>query len=487
MKIYITTTFLLLSFAFHVNAQKTLHQLEHHDVWDSVSNTWINLNHVLYTYNNDGTIAQKLTQNNNQKNIEKTDFEYDNFGNIISETISFNDTLTNIWRPSFRRITNYHQNKFIKEERNELWNKDINQWQLSSRKINDYNINNDIILLQIEQVINGDTTITLGERTDITYNINNNKSKETFIKYNSGLKKWDTINRVSYEYNAKGLTSFQIIELYNTTSLTWDSVHKQTYTYNNLDTLKQVKTFLFDKNTGTWMNNELYDNINWIIWNRDISEQENIASYLYKRWSDLSNTYEIQKSFTKNILDAFGSNVSTVLSFQNNLFVPEQEFTNLFDSHFNKTYYHIRNGVNGAWTNFYEELYEYSYGSNDELIEKIIWVFNFNITALQKAERVRFENFITLGLQSKSNTLEASLYPNPSNNRSVNIDINLVEASLLEIEVTDLNGKIVYSESTQREKGMNTLKLDGLSKGMFVVRLRSENGTFRTKLLVTGE
>ncbi len=458
------------------SASKELPQTEFHDGWDSLSNTWINFNTILYSYNLDGSIAQKILLNKNSKEVQKEEFQYNIIGNPTISTTFIKDTIANVWNQTFRKVIIYHKDKFVKEDRNELWNKTTNQWVLSSRNIKNYNQNDDITLNQIEQIVNNTTTITFGEETFFTYTNLNKKATEMLVKYNPNNNKWDSTVKINYTYNSSGSINFRISEIFDTKQHTWFNVHRQLYTYNNLDTLIQVSTFLFDRITETWLNNEIYDTINWNIWDGDVNHQENIASYIYKQWSNGDNVFEVKKSYTNNLLDAFGSSKITILAFNNNTFEPEQEFTKIFDNHLNKTYYQIRNGLNGQWQNFYEERNDYSYNTNNTLFEQIIWIFNFNLTKLEKQERLRFENFVTVGIH-QNKPKEITAYPNPTTGL---LKLDLPENTQAKINVINNLGVLQRTYYSQH----NQIDLQDLANGIYFLKIEALDKVYTQRLII---
>ena len=107
-------------------------------------------------------------------------------------------------------------------------------------------------------------------------------------------------------------------------------------------------------------------------------------------------------------------------------------------------------------------------------------------TAYINNQKMEYSNFINVvaGVNHSSNTLEVKLYPNPSTNGNVNINLNLEKASNISISVMDINGRIVSNQEVNLGSGLNTVQLDGLTQGLYLVVISSEYGVSRTKLLV---
>ncbi|OBX19316.1 putative secreted protein (Por secretion system target) [Gelidibacter algens] len=81
-------------------------------------------------------------------------------------------------------------------------------------------------------------------------------------------------------------------------------------------------------------------------------------------------------------------------------------------------------------------------------------------------------------------------YPNPTVNSETNISFNLKEAELVRVSLYDINGRFlkemvnkVFNQGTNKMK----IKLDSLSKGIYVLELQKDSGKLTTKLIVTNQ
>uniref|UniRef100_UPI00131D69DD PKD domain-containing protein n=1 Tax=Brumimicrobium mesophilum TaxID=392717 RepID=UPI00131D69DD len=83
-----------------------------------------------------------------------------------------------------------------------------------------------------------------------------------------------------------------------------------------------------------------------------------------------------------------------------------------------------------------------------------------------------------LGISSNSKSkFEAKLFPNPATD-ILNLEFTMDISENIEITLIDLNGKILNQESFTANAGKNTKKMniDSISKGVYQVILRKENG-----------
>ena len=89
-----------------------------------------------------------------------------------------------------------------------------------------------------------------------------------------------------------------------------------------------------------------------------------------------------------------------------------------------------------------------------------------------------------MGINTNEKTIEAKLYPNPSADGKVSVNVNMEAASALSIKITDIKGSVVYSDRKDLGKGLSTVELKDLEQGMYLVELRTEYGINTSKLIV---
>lgn len=73
----------------------------------------------------------------------------------------------------------------------------------------------------------------------------------------------------------------------------------------------------------------------------------------------------------------------------------------------------------------------------------------------------------------KNGTLDVSAYPNPTNN---DVIITISEAGNGEIIVTDLSGKVVYTDNTIFANGVTKIDLSTFQSGMYIFNIKMESG-----------
>ena len=104
---------------------------------------------------------------------------------------------------------------------------------------------------------------------------------------------------------------------------------------------------------------------------------------------------------------------------------------------------------------------------------------NYKLTPRNNAD---FYN-VTVGIESLTSTqVETSIYPNPAQNQ-VNIKIDEAYAfTNLNVQVVDLTGRVVLD--TQINSAMSLLNVEGLEKGLYLVRIANGSETIHASKLI---
>jgi len=90
-----------------------------------------------------------------------------------------------------------------------------------------------------------------------------------------------------------------------------------------------------------------------------------------------------------------------------------------------------------------------------------------------------------VGLNEKSLDNAFSVYPNPAVNNVV-VSINSVKGGKSEITVMSVTGQVVRTINTSVVAGQNNIAVDlnGVSAGVYMVSVKSDRGTYQTKLIL---
>ena len=82
---------------------------------------------------------------------------------------------------------------------------------------------------------------------------------------------------------------------------------------------------------------------------------------------------------------------------------------------------------------------------------------------------------------SIANTI--SIYPNPSNG-NINVDLSKIQSETIQIQLLNYAGQTVYESSLIRKNDKELLSLSHLSKGIYMVRINTEQGLIIKKIIL---
>src|SRR6185436_19930658 len=78
-----------------------------------------------------------------------------------------------------------------------------------------------------------------------------------------------------------------------------------------------------------------------------------------------------------------------------------------------------------------------------------------------------------------------SVYPNPAHDK-VTVSVDVKESTTLSLQLMDVSGRVVLSDSQHATAGMNTYDLDltYVSKGVYMLEVKSATDNWKTKVVV---
>lgn len=108
----------------------------------------------------------------------------------------------------------------------------------------------------------------------------------------------------------------------------------------------------------------------------------------------------------------------------------------------------------------------------------------YRIKIIEKNGVVTYSKIITQRIVS-NNGIHISINPNPFVDR-VNINVDLQQASSIQINLVDAVGRIILAKSVKGNTGVNWInldKLDKLPKGLYSISIKTNNGLTQKKLI----
>lgn len=449
--------------------------------WDTFNNIWDSSTAKIGTYANDRLVSELILSYSLTDTFRRNLYTYDANGRyVLVENQNFNPmthSFTNDNRYSYTYSTNGNYTELY-----ETYNTITNTWYPSFRTSYEFNSRKAQIKMLGEIYTNGQWSISFAMAKNITYYNNTNKTVQVIdSSYNSGTYQMEADYGLIYSYNNAG-----------------QAVRIEGYNYaNNVGSLVEVDSVKYD-GAGLPISLTIYDpttmeasfRLNDLTWNGTFNPDINLfdnqpSSYITNQ--NVNNTWVIIERFTTTYPDNYGSKIALNEVYQNNIYTPVIKYHHINDFNFNEIENSEQNynTTTATWEVAYGNQYTYQYDANNRTIEYITKHRYSSDTAYVNDQKFEYSDFITIstGLYS-SKTIETKLFPNPTSNGSVSINLNLEKSSSIIIDLMDLNGRLISSQSKDFGQGLNTIQLDGLTQGLYFVVISSEYGVSRTKLMV---
>ncbi len=449
-------------------------------------NAWIDYTKKYYKYSN-GNVAEQLIIDQVGDTLSRTKYTYDSIGRRSIVIVEELDIWDMILKPSERYTYIYYSqnSKSYKIREREKFDDIDSTWKYRNRETNIYNEKNHLLESISENYISN------------TWVINNSGYRKYNYVYLNPIstlitEKTDSINlnnffipitKQSYEYNNNNVmykrSEFQY-------SNVWDTTLVEFVDYDTFGIPSSMSSFSKIDQQKYLTENLRLDSFVWDNFNinKSFFEQSPISHSSKQR---INNQFNYVYKFTVNKLDTFGSKITTRFDY-NNSWILSLKDVYLYDHKKNITLSERFDYINNNWVKMPGYCYEYynTYNS-DDLIMVITKVYDELLNSYVNSHKTEYIDYISTNINTTIRTFNARLYPNPSSNGSVNINIDLEAASALSIKVSDMKGSVVYTDERNVGKGLNTIELKNLKQGMYVVELTTEFGVSRTKLIVNGE
>lgn len=122
--------------------------------------------------------------------------------------------------------------------------------------------------------------------------------------------------------------------------------------------------------------------------------------------------------------------------------------------------------------------------SASDLLINMDPVYNYNVAKAATGALLHFAvASTTLDLESIQDTFKVCFYPNPTKEYlSINFGTNPAEKYTLQL--IDINGKVVQTETFSNPKQLETINVSSLSKGIYLANLISENSSARNSIII---
>lgn len=453
-------------------------------MWDPFTSVWAPTSHTVHVYANNLIVIEYELGSNLSDTSRRRTFTYNSNQKLIQVLIQDWQSpgkYANVQRNTF----NYFNNNLGTINSTEFYDQGLKDWVYTSRRTIELDTRSNQIKNIYENYSNGmwrmgnassrgiiylnDTSSKILDQVDSTYYILSNKLEPS----TRTLRTYNTNNQIETEkfYSVPKPTDTLILR----------SIDSLYYTNNELSYY-----ISYDVNNNILTKDYKVDSLVWLNYNPNLEFYENnYLQAIESSWN--GNAWKKDSRVKISYPDNFGSSIILLELYTNSWFL-ENRISEIYDSKLNliEQSQESYDAITSTWTYTDGNKKLIVYDASNYIIEEIISGINSITNTWGNLIKLEYLNYINIstGINTTNNTIEATLYPNPSADGKVSVNVNMEAASTLNIKVVDLKGSVVYTDKKELGKGLNTVELSGLQQGMYVVESSSEAGVSRVKLVV---
>ncbi len=362
----------------------------------------------------------------------------DNFAfsqsSVTTNTISLMDSsfhynnwnsTTNDWNSTLKYI--YHYNALYVQDAESIYSRIGNTWKNTRNGINYvFDANNNMLERTYEQLVSGSWTDR--SRETCTYDASNRLLTSLQEDKTPGF--WINQNNIIYTYTGNKMASYTY-QSWNTSTGAWDNMLRNTYTYNTNDQMTSVTQATWT--AGAWV--DYRRSINYVYTGTELTSYEaeiwNTTSSAYESSTKTSQTYDVNHDLLNSVTVKW--NAATA-SWDNFLRI---DYTHDTYGNIASLSYKDWNNTSGNWVNAHKSTYFHRTGY--------------------------------VGLNEHSAQGDPSFHPNPVVNQLI-----VSAGADQQAEILSLEGKLVITATLT--KGINTIDLTDLPKGIYLIRFDGKTG-----------
>lgn len=436
---------------------------------------WLFADSSLYQYNNmayqtsEADFYFDSTWENNWRNL----YTYDNHGNQTGEFDQEWITPVDTFASYQQTVNTYDAQNNKTGQRKLYWIPYLNNFRNYEYYGYTYDIHNNVTsnLYQVwDTAVN---SFINSSREDMTYDAHNNLLVDLFLDWNG--TSWDSSSRNIMTYDSHNNKISYTHQDFNGSG--WNDYDQSLWQYNaaNFDTLQM----------------DLFYGVNsWVPYRQYLSERDsnnNITAYIWQSYNTADSTwssfYQTLYYYINNLQIA---SVQQQWDGTNMVWTNNTQDTHEYDIHGNDTLHtsYTWNSLLVYWQ--YDQQHAYQYNT-DNLVSYHLFRETQSGVPLDTVQQT-FYYYQTLnvatGVAEKENELKAQLFPNPFSADNLSMKIELANSTSLNIQVFDMQGRMVSGAIRPASGGTNIINLDlsGLSNGHYLVQI-AEGNTGKTTVL----
>lgn len=399
---------------------------------------------IVNTYNQDSLLLSSLFHiwdydSNCFRPHELTEYTYDNNRRLIQDIMSVK--IDNVWLSNSKRTQEY-TNDLKSREINYYFNRDLNDWILSTRIEYFYNNNHLIVNENTYYFDNAGDNDYLGSRVSNTYDPNNNMTYSLFESYN------DTATLVYgtktyFTYNSDNLLTEQLLESYSYYYNTnWTPYNKIEISYNTNNLKLSQYTYM-------------YGNEAWNL--------HNIDSFYYDVYTNqvLAETYLFYNEAwlcSQKVIHDFDYNYTS-----DQLLKPKPSPANYTLIYFENYSHMLKYDIQG--TNYSLDADAWSFDTSQ---------YFYSLKSIQ----------ISLPANVVDNVISLMVYPNPTNEKTIISLVGVegeIEISIYDIQSREIMRIVEKPVGIKLEVGID---VSSFKKGTYFLKLRNGKYSQTKKLIV---
>ncbi|MDH5413000.1 MAG: T9SS type A sorting domain-containing protein [Flavobacteriaceae bacterium] len=405
------------------------------------------------------------------------------------------------------------------------WDDNLNEWVRDSKEEFTYDVNENLNSFIYSEWYEGSLAWTPIMKYELNFDSNRNLLEFSNYFWWGG---WFPNEKMEFNYDGNGNLTLDTTFAWDYMNNLWVQSYKTEYTYDGNQNLILVTNFEWFSNENKWyfqykdeltynMSNNLIQEItSW--WNYGTSQWDpgnkwvytydvgnNLISEVLTSWDGNDWVNEDKYEYSYNTGGQLTVDIGFDWSISINYWNPFYKDEYTYDSNGNRTlgyYYEWISGNPGEWSNYYydEFIFDLAYDMNDiigPLLFEDLLGYGFGDIAVAFNNMVigyrgyEYENQSwtdidkvifyysdynnALNIDDEILSQSVKLYPNPVD------DVLIVysEIPLTKVEVYSILGKKVKEFNA----GFNSMRIDNLSNGVYIVRILAEKGSATRKLI----
>jgi len=378
----------------------------------------------------------------------------------------------------------------ITQQRDQSTGEFINSWK------EEYTYDDDNAMIQLTYFIWNTATgqWVYDYRDDYTYNANKNIAVAIYSFWNTNTNQWVFDYKDEYAYDTNGNIASLVYYDWNNFSNQWVNDWKDDYTYDS-GVLISLQDYYWDTQTSQWIPDikdeysyDAYGNLilcessYWADYEGRYIEKyhdefnynnANLIEILHKTWTLINNQWQLLNDYkAAYAYDNNGNPTLEIFSDWNestNAWIPENRYEYAYDLSYNLSDL-IMPPLFLFWPDNYDNITNLPLGCNSYNYIASAWVTN-SILSYYSSDATA-----PLHIHDEILAKSVSFYPNPVD------DILIIKSEsipLRKVEIFSILGKKIKEINSD----FKSIRLDNLSKGIYIIKIQGEKGLVVNKLI----